>query len=215
MPTRFSGSAAEMVTVSPASRQVAHRAQRLHRFRQRELLAQESADEPSAAHFAAIFQPPKGDQQLAPLGQIRFARQHLAKDHAIAPQQHPASCFGHACCDRSFRRDRAATSAPAYVAAATLCPSPGPSRRLGLISERRLSKPSAVTIPAATNSHSAVSISAFSLPVPRTMSAKNDAPRRRKNSSTARALSLSTRSKLCSSSPGVAASSRTLRGQRR
>ncbi len=43
-------------------------------------------------------------------------------------------------------------------------PLPCPARRLGSISERRLSKPSAVISPPATSSHSAVSISAFSLP---------------------------------------------------
>ena len=53
---------------------------------------------------------------------------------------------------------------------------PVPARRFGSINERRLSKPSAVTTPAATSSQSAVSISAFNFSVPRTMSAKNDAP---------------------------------------
>ena len=59
-----------------------------------------------------------------------------------------------------------------------LRPLPCPARRLGSISERRLSKPSAVTTPAATSSQSAVSISAFSFPVPRTISAKKDGPDR-------------------------------------
>ena len=44
------------------------------------------------------------------------------------------------------------------------------------MSDRRLSKPSAVTRPAATSSHSAASISAFRCLVPRTMSGKNEAP---------------------------------------
>jgi len=59
-----------------------------------------------------------------------------------------------------------------------------PARRLGSMSERRLSNPSAVTRPAATSSHRAVSISAFNFPLPRTMSAKKDAPRCRRKLST-------------------------------
>ena len=61
----------------------------------RELLAEESVDEASAAHFAAIFQAAEGDQQLAPLRQVRLARQHFAEDHAVAAQQHPAGGFDH------------------------------------------------------------------------------------------------------------------------
>ena len=56
-------------------------------------------------------------------------------------------------------------------------PRPSPRRRFGSISARRFSKPSAVTRPAATSSHSASSTSLASRPVARTRSAKNDAPR--------------------------------------
>ena len=65
--------------------------------------------------------------------------------------------------------------------------------RRGAMSVRRLSKPSAVTTPAATSSHRAVSTSALSLPVPRTISAKKDAPRCLRNSNTCRAPSLKPR----------------------
>jgi hypothetical protein len=56
-------------------------------------------------------------------------------------------------------------------------PRPSPRRRLGSTSDRRFSKPSAVTNPAATSSHSPSSTSLASRPVARTKSAKNDAPR--------------------------------------
>ena len=80
---------------------------------------------------------------------------------------------------------------PAECLGRAVRPWPCPARRLGSISERRLSKPSAVTIPAATNSHKAVSTSDFSLPVPRTISAKRQAPRCRSQSTTWRAPWLS------------------------
>ena len=174
--------------ISLAGRQIAHGAQRIHRHRQRKLFAEEAVDEAAAANFAAIFEAAEGDQQLTPLGQVGFARKHFAEHDAVALQQHPAGGFERA----PFRR----SASPVYSsdqrpAAVTRARQRGRcrvrERRLGSISERRLSKPSAVTRPAATSSHSAVSTSAFSLPVPRTMSAKNDAPRWRRNSSTCRA----------------------------
>ena len=61
----------------------------------------------------------------------------------------------------------------------TVRPLPWPDRRLGSISARRLSKPSAVIMPAATSSQRSASTSDFSFRVPRTMSAKNNAPRLR------------------------------------
>ena len=62
-----------------------------------------------------------------------------------------------------------------------------PRRRLASISERSASKPSAVTKPAATSCQSASSTSAGSRFVPRTMSAKNGAPRRSISARTSRA----------------------------
>ena len=69
-------------------------------------------------------------------------------------------------------------------------PRPSPARRLGSIKARRLSTPFAVTKPAATSSQSAVSISDFNRRVPRTRSAKNEAPCARKNSSVSTATGL-------------------------
>src|SRR5439155_645311 len=67
--------------------------QRFHGHRQSELLSQEIADEAAPPNFAAIFQPAQRDEQLAPFGKNRFARQKLAKDDAVAAQQHPANGF--------------------------------------------------------------------------------------------------------------------------
>ena len=69
-------------------------------------------------------------------------------------------------------------------------PLPWPDRRLGSISARRLSKPSAVIMPAATSSQRSASTSDFSFRVPRTMSAKNNAPRLTSRSRTSFALRL-------------------------
>ena len=56
----------------------------------------------SAANFAAIFQATECDKQLAPLRQVRLARQHLAEDHAVTPQQHPAGRLGGFASVRTF-----------------------------------------------------------------------------------------------------------------
>src|SRR5437588_431273 len=72
---------------------IAHGAERFHGPRQSELLSQEIADEAAAANFATIFQSAKSDEQLAPLGENGFAREKLAKDDAIAAEQHPANGF--------------------------------------------------------------------------------------------------------------------------
>ena len=85
MPTRFSGSAAASVTVSPEAGCRAHSPQRFDRDGQRELLAEESADKSPAANFAAIFQTAQSDQQFAPARNNRFARDNFAKNHAVAP----------------------------------------------------------------------------------------------------------------------------------
>jgi len=71
-----------------------------------------------------------------------------------------------------------------------------------------ITNPSAVTNPAATSSHKAVSISAFSLPLPRTMSAKKEAPRCRKKSRTSCALWLSPRPVFSASEIGCSLSRR-------
>ena len=70
-----------------------------------------------------------------------------------------------------------ATSGPRCAAAARCARGPVRRGASDRSSARILSKPSAVIMPAVTSSHSAVSTSAFSFPVPRTISAKNEAPR--------------------------------------
>src|SRR5208282_6186268 len=77
-------------------RKVSHSADRLNRYGQRELLAQESIDEPTAANFAAIFEPTESHQQLAPRRQVRLSRQHVSNHDSVAPQQHPAGSFDRA-----------------------------------------------------------------------------------------------------------------------
>ena len=169
--------------------QIAGCAQRFHRNWQTKLLSQKSVHETAAANFAAVLQTAKCHLQLAPLGEVSFSWQQIAEDHPIALKQHPAGGF-----DRAIALERlvGVKQCPSSRAMprTRVRPLPCPARRLGSMRERRLSKPSAVTIPPATNSHSAVSTSDFNLPVPRTMSAKNEAPRWRRNSSTCRAASL-------------------------
>ena len=127
IPTRFSGSAADSVIVSPLSGRPAHRSHRFHRDRQRELLAQESIDEPPAANLAAIFEPAEGHQQFAPRRQVRFARQHIANHNSVAPQQHPARGLDRARALRPPHRHAAAPSAP--HCAADACCARFPARR--------------------------------------------------------------------------------------
>ena len=94
IPTRFSGSAAAITTRSPfACGQFALGAQRFDGDWKRELLSHKSIDETPAADFAAIFKAAIADLQFAPARQIRFSRQQIAENHAVAPQQHPATGF--------------------------------------------------------------------------------------------------------------------------
>ncbi len=96
MPTRFSGSAAEMVTASPEPGWRADARRDSTAIGQRKLLAQESADKAAAADFALIFEAAQGDEQFAPARGHRLARGHFAKDYAVAFQQRPADGFHHA-----------------------------------------------------------------------------------------------------------------------
>ena len=102
--------------------------------------------------------------------------ENFAENDAVAAQQHPADGFERARAVGGLV-DVEQRPAAGAVARARVRPVPWPARRLGSISARRLSKPSAVSIPAVTSSHRAVSTSALSLPVPRTMSGKKEAPR--------------------------------------
>ena len=76
---------------------------------------------------------------------------------------------------------------PAACRGRALRPFPSPRLRFGSTSERRFSKPSAVTNPAATSSQSPSSTSLDSRPVARVRSGKNDAPCCRNAPSTSRA----------------------------
>ncbi len=163
IPTRLRGSAADTEMISLAGGTLRWARKRFERDRQRELLAQEAADEPSAADLAAIFEAAEGHQHFAPFRQDRFAGEHFAEHHAVAAQQHPADGFDRSRAVDRFLRDKAATIVRRCGGDARLRPLPCPARRRGSISARRLSKPSAVSRPAATNSQSAVSTSDFNL----------------------------------------------------
>src|SRR5207237_5883021 len=67
-----------------------HRAQRFQGDWQCELLADKAADEASATHFAAVFQPAETLQQLPPFRQQSFAGQHFTENYSIAVEQHAA-----------------------------------------------------------------------------------------------------------------------------
>src|SRR6266481_8909680 len=58
-----------------AKRKIFHGPQRFYGNGQRKLLADKRVDEASAANLTSIFQPSKGDQQLAPAGNHAFSRQ--------------------------------------------------------------------------------------------------------------------------------------------
>ena len=79
--------------------------------------------------------------------------------------------------DRTLGADSRGTSAhrPAECRGRVRRPRPSPRRRLGSISARRFSKPSAVTRPAATSSHNASSVSLGSRLAARARSAKKSA----------------------------------------
>ena len=55
------------------------------------MFSDKSIDEAASAHFAPVFQATVPDLQFPPARQIRFAYQQVAKDHAVAAQQHPAT----------------------------------------------------------------------------------------------------------------------------
>ena len=65
----------------------AHRAQRVDRFGQGELLADEPGDEAPAADLAARLHAAVDLQQHAPRRRAHLARQQLAQHDAVAAQQ--------------------------------------------------------------------------------------------------------------------------------
>src|SRR5882762_9908004 len=141
----------------PARRIVLHRCRQRHRQTQsrgRNRALGTRRRRPS--HRRWLRQPPRPHRPETPL------RTRLRTHHPPPPQLRPLELWR----GRMVR------------------PEPCPERRFGSMRARRLSKPSAVTRPAATSSQSPVSTSALSLPVPLTTSMKNDAPRWRRNSKT-------------------------------
>ena len=68
IPTRFVGSAAEMITSLAGRPFVAKRPELCHRVGRGELLASHAGHEPSAADFAAGFEPPVDPRNLVPAG---------------------------------------------------------------------------------------------------------------------------------------------------
>ena len=89
------------------------------------MFPEKAADESSAADFAAILEPPQSDQQFAPSGQQGLAREHVAKDDAVAAQEHPASRFQ---CPRAIHCFAGIQERPAPRAVpGTRAPPPPPS----------------------------------------------------------------------------------------
>src|SRR5579864_5317648 len=92
IPIKLSGSAAEMVTTSPAGGSL--------RFARKDSTAIGSANcsprKPSTKRpprISSRFQPAKRQLHLAPLREIALAGQQVAEDHAVTFEQHPAGCF--------------------------------------------------------------------------------------------------------------------------
>ena len=184
IPTRFSGSAADSVIVSPLNGRL--------RIARTDSTATGKAN--CSPRNPSTNRPPRisprsssrrnRHQQFAPRRQVRLPRQQIANHNSVAPQQHPARCLH---CARPLRRRIRMQQRPPSRAVPR-------TRRFARFPARRAASDRSAT--ADCRSHpqspvrpppvptSAVSISAFNLPVPRTMSAKNEAPRCRRNSST-------------------------------
>ena len=90
IPIMFSGSAARESNGFAGHRLLSHSTQRFHGRGQSKLLAQEMADESTAAHFATIFEASQRAKHLAPRRQNTFAGEHFAEYHAVPAQQHRA-----------------------------------------------------------------------------------------------------------------------------
>src|SRR6202008_348737 len=72
----------------------AYRAQRVDRLRQRELLADESGDEAAAAHLAARLHAAQHAEHGPPRRRQALAREELADDDAVAPEQAARGVLG-------------------------------------------------------------------------------------------------------------------------
>ena len=182
--------------------------------RQGKLFPAKPVDEAAAAHRPSRFQTAEHTQQLTPARHSRLALEQIAKDHAIAPQEH-AACgldLGLLTLDLAFRapassaagslpnlsdRDssKSGLSRPQRPAAVrgrlTVLIAPWKTAlRRGSMSTRRLSKPSAVARPAATSSHRARFTCSAGAPRPRTRSPAKIAPCRARQECTRQANSL-------------------------
>src|SRR5262249_51202537 len=80
---------AERDALLAALGQLAHRAQRVHRLGQRELLAGEGLRKAAAAHLAPVLEPPVDLQELAPGRALRLAREQVAEDDSVPAQVLP------------------------------------------------------------------------------------------------------------------------------
>ena len=130
LPTRFSGSAPQMLTSCPARRLLPDLAHQADRVGQRELLAGQARDEASAANLAARLEPVIDAQQVAPRRQPRrLAFEHAPADDAVAFQQGPCDVL-----DRSRARSPAVLRAARPRLRVThprlrVMPSPDPTSR--------------------------------------------------------------------------------------
>src|SRR6185437_5283468 len=186
IPARFNGSAADIVTISPVggmlfmARRDSTATGKANCSPMKPLIKRPPRISPrSSSRRNEISRSRQRGSMLSRTSSSRKTTPYRSKSTRQTDSiAHPLSspCGGY-CNDHR----------PALWRGRLLLPLPCPARRLGSIRARRLSKPSAVTRPAATSSHKAVSISAFSLLVPRTISAKNDAPRECRKLSTSRA----------------------------
>ena len=159
----------------------------------RELLAAEPGDEPAAADSAPGLHAPERPQDLAPgQGQILPGHQ-IVEDHAPADRE----LLGHGlrqliASPRRVTGPGSSDHRPADPAPAPLRPRRSPrspdgrDRGLRRSRDRTARKPSAVTSPRATPSHSASSTSLGRRPVIAPRSGRNSAPCWRRASSTSR-----------------------------
>ncbi len=87
MPTRFSGSAALMRTVSPLARGAPDAPQPVDRLGQCVLLADEARDEAASAHQSSRLAKAERAEHVAPRDREALAGRDLAKHDAVARQE--------------------------------------------------------------------------------------------------------------------------------
>ena len=147
---------------------LAHLRELLDRLGQRVLLAGEAGDEPTAAHEAAVFEPAQRPLDLAPREAHRVVEREVAEHHAPAVQQQLGDGFGELvavdvgagrgtsdqrpAAAPGEREPRSRRGQPAGVGTAV-------AARRRSTRDRMAPKPSAVSRPRETPSHSARSMS--------------------------------------------------------